>query len=53
MGKGRSYWGCEMESPLYWEVHNELKSKSNGSQGSNQGTKRGKRRQNTKTRTME
>ena len=23
----RRYWGCEMESNLYWEVVNEMKEK--------------------------
>jgi len=25
--KKRAYWGCEMESPLYWKVVKEMKQK--------------------------
>lgn len=43
----RSYYGCEHESKLYWEVYHELRgTKGYESKGNNSGTKRGKRSTN-------
>ena len=40
----REYWGCEMESPIYREVAEEMRSKKEPySLQSNEKTKRGKR----------
>lgn len=40
----RSYWGCEMESPIYREVAEEMRLKKEPySLQSNERTKRGKK----------
>ena len=43
MRKKREYWGCEMESPLYWEVVKEMSKKGEGKLINEYKTKRGKR----------
>jgi hypothetical protein len=43
MRKKQAYWGCEMESPLYWEVVKEMSKKGEGKLINEYKTKRGKR----------
>lgn len=44
MRKKRAYWGCEMESKLYWEVVREMNEKKAGKIINEYKTKRGKRK---------